>query len=196
MMRTSSLFLAVLAVALPISAFAQVQDQVIIADQGNSSVSGRIAANFAAGEGNQEINHAVVAIGDIALDSSSVHQIMGGNDGRDRTTRVEVQGSAFANSSGMASINATAGVQNQLANLATLSIGRIGVISDQLLEQSRAPTEPSGDSGGVDARNDIVVVSDDAFRDSSGLVQVNLVGGERNSSANTFVLSVLAGGTP
>lgn len=195
-MRNGFASLTLLAVAAPTSGFAQVQDQVVISDQGASSADGRIAANFAAGDGNQEINSTVVAIGDVALDTTAVHQIMAGGGERDRATRVEVRGSAFANTSGIGSINAAAGIQNQLANIATLSIGRIGVISDQLLEQSRAPTEPSGYSGGVDSRNDAVVVSDDAFRDSSGLMQVNLVGGERNSSANTFVLSVLAEGAP
>jgi hypothetical protein len=42
----------------------------------------------------------------------------------------------------------------------------------------------------------VVALSDDAFRDSSGLVQVNLIGGERNASANTFVLSILAEVSP
>ena len=156
-----------------------------------SGVSGRLAVNLASGDGNQQINSAVIAIGDVAVGTSSVTQSIARADARDRTTHVALTGNAFADSSGLISVNIVAGVQNQTANLAVLSLGNHGAISDQLLEQSRAPIEPSGSSGGAGLRNDVVDISDDAFRDSSGLIQVNLIGGEGNSSANTFALTVL-----
>jgi len=195
--RIGALAAAIWLIGLPQPAFAQVQDEVVVSGEDVSGFSGRLAVNLAAGDGNQAANDAVIAIGDLALGGSLINQSIAGSDPRDRATRVALEGNAFANSSGLASINAAAGIQNQMANVAVLSIGRIGAISDQLLAQSSAPAKPSGSTGGgADVRNDAVAVSDGAFRDSSGLIQVNLIGGERNSSANTFVLSVLPEGTP
>lgn len=156
-----------------------------------SGVSGRLAVNIASGIGNQQMNGAVLAIGDVALATGSAQQIMLGTDARDRATHIALTGDAFARTSGMAAINITAGIHNQAANLAALSIGHYEALSDQLLAQSRASIEPSGSTGGTGDRNDSIEVSQTAFRDSSGLIQVNLIGGERNSSSNIFVLSVL-----
>lgn len=163
-------------------------------ETGISGVSGRLAVNIASGNGNQEMNGAAIALGDIATGASFARQEIGGSADEDRQTRIVLQGDAFAGTNGLASVNIVAGSQNQAANLALFSLGHHGALSDQLLEQSRAPTEPKGGTGGTGLRNDVVEVGDDAFRNSSGLVQVNLIGGERNSSANTFALSVLGEG--
>jgi hypothetical protein len=97
----------------------------------------------------------------------------------------------------MVSLNLTAGNQNQSANLAALVISNNGAVSDLMLAQASAPTEPSGASAQVqDSRNDSVVVDDTALGGNCGLVQMNLIGGERNSSGNTFALNILAGGNP
>ena len=83
------------------------------------------------------------------------------------------------------------------AVVAALVIGNLGAVSDLMLAQARAPTEPSGPSAqSLDPRNDSVIVDDTALGGNSGLVQINLIGGERNSSANTFALNVSAGGNP
>ena len=96
-----------------------------------------------------------------------------------------------------ASITITAGTQNQSANLAALAIGQNGALSDQMLSQTRAPTGPSGGTApATTGPNDIIAIDDDAFGRGSGLLQANLIGGERNSSANTFSLTVTAGGQP
>ena len=184
-----------------------IQDKVLVRGQGEldpadedavriSGVNGRLAVNLAVGSGNQQMNDAVVAIGQIASDGGYAHQLIQGPDTRDRATRIALEGDAFANISGLASVNIAAGVQNQSANLAVLSIGNHGALSEQLLSQTRASIEPSGSPGGTENRNDTIEISETAFRNGSGLIQVNLIGGERNSSANTFVLSVLGEGSP
>lgn len=175
---------------------AEIQDQVVIAAGEGGNVDGRLAVNIASGSGNQEVNDAVIAIGDIAVGGSAVQQSIIGADDSDRMTKISVQENAFSNISGLASINIAAGTQNQAANLATLAIGNNGALTDQLLSQSRASINPSGSSGGTDIPNDQIEIGDDSFRDVSGLIQVNLIGGERNSSANTFVLNVLGEGSP
>ncbi|AZI35482.1 hypothetical protein NT2_09_00280 [Caenibius tardaugens NBRC 16725] len=156
-----------------------------------AGVSGRLAVNLASGIGNQQINGAVIAMGETALASGVAAQMMLGTDDSDRATRIALEGDAFSRVSGMASINITAGAHNQSANLAVLSLGNQEALSDQLLSQSRASIEPSGSTGGTGDRNDTIEIGGNTFRDNSGLIQVNLIGGERNSSANVFVLSVL-----
>jgi hypothetical protein len=173
-----------------------IQDEVVIAPGEGGSVDGRLAVNIASGSGNQEVNDAVIAIGDLASAGSAVHQSISAAAEGDRVTRISLQGDAFSNISGLASINIAAGTQNQAANIAIVAIGNNGALTDQLLSQSRASINPSGSTGGTDIPNDQIEIGDDSFRDVSGLIQVNLIGGERNSSANTFVLNVLGEGSP
>jgi hypothetical protein len=132
---------AILAASGP-AAFAQIQDDVVLSGSNSANgVDGRLAVNAAAGEDNQQINDATIALGDVAWGNSQFRQDIAGTDNRDRATRVLIEGDAFANSTGLVSVNAAAGIQNQVANIAVFSIGRIGAISDQLLAQSRAPSE-------------------------------------------------------
>lgn len=202
-MRTQHLPPAILGPSLALllaagSAFAQDAEEpqdLLVAEAGDGTGnSGRIAVNMAAGSQNQQLSSAVLAQGDIAIGSEAVTQRMQTAPG-DRATAIRVEGDAFSGNSGMTSINLTAGTQNQSANLAILAIGAGGAISDQLLEQSSAPIEPSAGIQQEPADpNDSVAVSEGAFGDGSGLLQVNLIGGERNSSANTFSLNASAGG--
>jgi hypothetical protein len=172
------------------------EDQVIVEDAQGAGHSGRLAVNIAAGSGNQQASSAILAIGDIALTHGRIVQHTEAGEG-DRATRIVLGPGVFSDMSGLVSINITAGALNQSANLAALAIGRSGALSDELLAQTRAPHEPSG--GTVTAAtggNDAIVIDDDAFARGSGLFQANLMGGERNSSANTFSLTVTAGGQP
>lgn len=166
------------------------------AGDGNGN-SGRIAFNVVAGSQNQQLSSAILARGDLAAATEAVSQSQHSAAGEDRATSVEIMDGAFANNSGLISINVAAGSQNQSANLAMLAIGTSGAISDQLLDQSRAAIEPSGGTEpDLVETNDSVAVGNEAFGDGSGLIQVNLIGGERNSSANTFSLSISAEGQP
>lgn len=173
------------------------QDAAKVQGGDGSGNNGRIAFNVAAGSLNQQLSSAILARGDLAVATEAVSQSQHSAAGEDRATSVEIMDGAFANNSGLISINVAAGSQNQSANLAMLAIGTSGAISDQLLEQSRAPIEPSGGTEpGLVETNDSVAVGNGAFGDGSGLIQVNLIGGERNSSANTFSLSISAEGQP
>lgn len=175
----------------------QTNDEVIVPADSASGSSGRIAVNIAAGDNNQQVNAATVAIGDIALVTQSVHQRLSGSEQADHATSITVEDGAFSGTNGLTSINITAGSQNQMANLAALAIGNSGAMSDQLLEQSRAPIEPKGGvPDGSLPSNDRIAIGDTAFGEGSGLIQVNLIGGEGNSSANTFALSIASEGSP
>lgn len=171
-------------------------DQVILTGAEGAGHSGRLAVNIAAGTLNQQASSTIIAIGDVALAHGAITQ-HADTVTDDRSTMIELGPQAFSGISGLASINITAGTQNQSANLATLAIGQTGALSDALLQQTRAPTEPSGSSALAATRpNDIIAIDDDAFGQGSGLFQGNLIGGERNASANTFSLAVSASGQP
>ncbi len=183
-------------VALTAQQTDEASDRVVIGAGEGAGGAGRLAVNIAAGSQNQQASSAILALGDVALTHGSVVQISP-SDGADRTTSIVVEDGAFAGTDGLTSLNITAGTQNQSANLASFAIGRTGALSDQLLMQSRAPTQPSVVPEEASAtRNDSVAVGDGAFAEGSGVFQANLIGGERNSSANTFSLSVSAGGQP
>lgn len=172
-------------------------DVVVVPADTGSGTSGRLAVNIAAGNNNQQIGDAVIAIGDFAGATQTVHQRLSGIAPIDHATSISVEDGAFSGTNGLTSINITAGSQNQMANLAALAIGNSGVMSDQLLEQSRAPIEPKGGVlNGSLPSHDRIAIGDTAFGDGSGLIQVNLIGGEGNSSANTFVLSIASEGSP
>jgi hypothetical protein len=171
-------------------------DQVILDSGEGAGHSGRLAVNIAAGNGNQQASSAILAIGDVALTQGQIIQHAEASEG-DRATQIVLGPGAFAGTSGFVSINISAGTQNQSANLAALAIGRSGALSDELLAQTRAPHEPSGGTAmAATGGNDTIAIDDGAFAQGSGLFQANLMGGERNSSANTFSLTVTAGGQP
>lgn len=172
------------------------RDAVILAGHEGAGHTGRLAVNIASGTLNQQASSALLAIGDVAHTQGAISQHAAAGS-EDRATTIVLGPEAFAGISGMASINITAGTNNQSANLAMLAIGRAGALSDQLLAQTRARIEPSGGTAqSATEPNDTITIDDAAFGQGSGLFQANVIGGERNSSANTFSLTVLAGGQP
>ncbi len=197
--RLAAVTVAAFAWTSPVTAqdTAQIVDEVVVAANSAAGSSGRIAVNIAAGDSNQQVGDAVIAIGDISAVTEVVSQRMSGLAPVDHETTITLADGAFAGTNGLTSINITAGSQNQMANLAALAIGNSGAMSDQLLEQSRAPIEPKGGSPEEALQaNDQIAIGDMAFGEGSGLIQVNLIGGEGNSSANTFALSVTSEGSP
>ena len=172
-------------------------NDVIIAANEGAGHTGRLAVNIAAGNHNQQASSALVAQGDVALTVGAITQFSTSTGAEDTANRIAIGAGAFAGNAGLVSLNITAGTRNQSANLAALAIGPAGALSDLLLEQARAPIEPSGGTAQTaTGPNDVITIADDAFGQGSGLFQANVIGGERNSSANTFSLTVAVGGQP
>jgi len=172
-------------------------NEVIIAANEGAGHTGRLAVNIVAGNHNQQAASALVAQGDVAVTIGAITQLSTSTGSEDTANHITIEAGAFAGNSGLVSLNITAGAQNQSANLAALAIGPAGALSDLLLEQSRAPIEPSGGTAQTaTGPNDVITIDDDAFGQGSGLFQANVIGGERNSSANTFSLTVTVGGQP
>jgi len=168
-------------------------DSVIVGDPADA-FSGLRQLNAAAGSRNQQLNLGVIALGDLAIASASVAQIADNPAlPEDHAASVAIPDGAFADSHGLTAVNAAAGSDNQQANVALIAIGLEGrVIADAVLLQTRASHEPSEEQGAA-APERSVTMGQGAFANSSGIIQVSLIGGERNSSANLAVLTVQAG---
>ena len=160
------------------------------------SVSGVATVNAAAGSLNQQVNAGVISSsGDFATALGMLSQSM--EDVPDSTGKrvATIAPDSFAHSQGWIAVNASAGSGNQQANLAIIALGINGAaMSDSALSQARAPHEPTESPDTEAAAPDSSVsIGHGAFANSSGLVQVNLIGGDRNSSANILTLTASAG---
>jgi hypothetical protein len=151
--------------------------------------------NVAAGNINQQANAALIASGGTSVNFATIFQTTG--DMPDSVGRLSatVAPDSFAGSSGWLAINGVAGSGNQQANLALIALGTTGAaMSDTALSQARASHEPTGGPDERAAAHDhSVAIGGGAFANSSGLVQVSLIGGDRNSSANILALSASVG---
>lgn len=182
------------------AAVAPPRDEVLVEPSTGGQSAGRLTVNIAAGTDNQQVGDAVIALGDIAVITETVIQritaLVPSFGSQDRATSITIGDGAFSGTTGLTSINITAGSHNQMANLAAIAVGNSGVMTDQLLEQSRASIQPNGSiPEGPLPSNDTIAIGDTAFGDGRGLIQVNLIGGEGNSSANTFALNVPGAGS-
>lgn len=164
-----------------------------------SNGQGRLAVNAAAGLNNQQANVAVVAQGGTTLGAAALIQFLEDSDGSgDRRTSALITDGAFANSSGLIAVNVAAGADNQQGNLALLSVAGIGgAVADTILSQTRATRDPATiDTEPLGAGTGHTQLSSDAFENSAGVVQLSIIGGERNSSSNLFALTVQGGANP
>ncbi|HEX5239146.1 MAG TPA: hypothetical protein VFW39_11875 [Sphingomicrobium sp.] len=167
-------------------------DTVTIA---GGKVNGAATVNVAAGNTNQQANAGLIATGGDSAALAILSQKMGDVPDSNGRLSATIAPGSFAGSSGWLAVNGAAGAGDQQANLAIIALGTTGAaLSDAALSQARASHEPTGGPGtGAVAGDRSVAIGDGAFANSSGLVQVSLIGGDRNSSANIFALSASAG---
>ena len=166
---------------------------------GSGPTSGVANVNVAAGNDNQQANFGIIASGKAAsvVGTATQHIESFGVNGGNPASAVLAPG-AFAGSNGWLAINGAAGAENQQANVALIAFGIEGqAVADAMLSQTRASHEPMGSPVAGPANPErSVAIGPGAFENSSGLVQLSLIGGDRNSSANVFVLSVSGGANP
>lgn len=166
------------------------QDTTLI---GGGPTSGSAMVNVATGQNNQQMNVGVLAAGRSAIASGITSQGADAQSGSSGATSAELTTGAFAGSSGWVAINGVAGNDNQQGNIASFAFGMTGSgLADSQLSQTRAspppPTQPTATA--ASATNRSAILGAGAFSNSSGLVQLSLIGGDRNSSANSFAMSV------
>ncbi|MEX3704750.1 hypothetical protein AB3X92_28955 [Paraburkholderia sp. BR14317] len=110
------------------------------------------------------------------------------------TDLTNAHGSSGVNANGAMMVNQSAGVGNVQRNTALISSGAIGVVAVSDGELSAAAAQNGGQgqmaqAGGIRE----VRIDNAAFRNATGLVQVNQTAGAGNATANSFVLRPPAG---
>ncbi len=185
-------------------------DVASIGDDAGRSLAGRGALNLAAGSGNAQANLAAIALsssGDalITLQARQRTQLQPAElaqlaELRERDASARIDGRAFADSVGLLSVNQVAGSGNAQLNVfalgnadAAIAASGLAGLDDATLATVAGNNPTEGTETPFGLRH--VVIADDAFHGSRGVVQVNQSAGVGNFSTNAIVLQ-LPGGTP
>ncbi len=167
--------------------------QSIVDRQALTATQGVMALNLAAGDANLQMNAAAIAInikGDISLARVSGFQVNNTN----RVTPADVSiirinDGAFANATGLLSINQASGQGNLQANSIAIALGiEGGVISENTLAQIVTTSDPQSNAATSRGYTRKISVADDAFAGTRGIVQLNQSAGSRNATVNSFAL--------
>ncbi|MGO4325740.1 hypothetical protein AB4Z48_00185 [Cupriavidus sp. 2TAF22] len=156
-----------------------------------AGASGRAAVNVAAGIGNAQTNQAAIGTG--AAEVLSVQRAAAVAPAAGAVSRIG--NGAFASGSGLLSANVASGNGNLQGNAAVLAPSaavRIEAISDGLLAAESAGGSRPGSAGHASGPRE-AVIQPDAYRNATGLVQLNQTAGSGNVSSNVFVLRPPAG---
>lgn len=156
-----------------------------------AGVAGRAAVNVAAGSGNAQSNQAAIADGNAAV---QLRQQAGATVPAGGAVS-QIGGGVFANGNGLLSANVASGngnLQSNSAVLAPVASVRIEAISDGLLAAESAGGSRPGSAGQASGPRE-AVIQPDAYRNATGLVQLNQTAGSGNISSNVFVLRPPAG---
>lgn len=188
----ASLLLAGLA-ALPARAQEAVTQSTINGDA-LRDVTGVALVNQSAGDGNQQLNSAALALNAsglaVAFTAGAQHTDPTPTDGVLDAFAV-IDDDAFANARGLVSVSQASGIGNQQFNAASLAVGAdVGVLAEAELSQSRGGDPPPAAAAPDGAR--LTHIDDSAFRDASGVVQVNQLAGRSNNGFNRFALTMSA----
>ncbi|RFU46732.1 hypothetical protein [Paraburkholderia sp. DHOC27] len=155
--------------------------------------TGAITVNETAGLNNAQANQVTITTaGAIGNDNASLQSATGA--ARVTNARASIQGSAFSNTSGAVLVNQSAGAGNLQRNSTQIGTAAVGVetVSDGELSATAAKNGGLGQSIGVNSVRE-ANISNEAFKNVSGIVQINQAAGAGNATANSFVLRPPAG---
>lgn len=166
--------------------------------QGNVAAGsqGIMAINLAAGDSNAQLNASALAISTgLGVQSLQLRQRINFSAIDQAQDSISTIGeSAFSNTQGALSVNQVSGVGNAQINAISIGIGLEGAaISDAQLAASTSGQAASTQDDPQFRRE--ARIEGQAFKGSSGLVQVNQLAGTGNATANNFQLSVELGAT-
>jgi hypothetical protein len=155
--------------------------------------TGVLSVNEAAGLDNGQSNQTAIVIGT----SGGVYN--GGSLTASAAARVpsataKIEGDAFSNTSGAVLVNQASGAANLQRNSVILGAGAMGVetVSDSELSAAAPRNGSLAHLPGVRSERE-ATISTDAFKNASGIVQINQTAGAGNATANSFVLRPPAG---
>jgi hypothetical protein len=188
-----ALFAMHAASAQQIQPVGRVSGDASIATGAGVGATGAITVNEAAGLNNAQANQLTITSGDAVGNDNASAQ---GASARARvpSARASIQGNAFSNSSGAVMVNQSAGAGNLQRNSVQLGTAAPGVetVSDGVLSATAANNGSQGQTVGVQTVRE-ATISADAFRNVTGIVQINQTAGAGNATANSFVLRPPAG---
>ncbi|MEM5449673.1 hypothetical protein [Paraburkholderia guartelaensis] len=183
--------------ALAFASAAQAQVSVgataSIAPGAATSTTGALTVNETAGVDNAQANQLTITTGNVSINVNGDEQLASVT-ARLKGASATIGAGAFANANGAMMVNQSAGVGNVQRNTALISSGAIGVVAVSDGELSAAAAQNGGQgqmaqAGGIRE----VRIDNAAFRNATGLVQVNQTAGAGNTTANSFVLRPPAG---
>lgn len=163
-----------------------------IGDFALQGVAGRAAVNAAAGSGDAQSNQAALAPSGTAAAHVSQHA---GAVAPAHDAASHIGQGVFTGASGLLSANLASGNGNLQANAVAIAPGAVATVelaSDGLLATAAAHGGASQLPASRPGRRE-ATVDPRAYRDVSGVVQLNQAAGSGNASFNVFVLRPPAG---
>ncbi|MFC0398681.1 hypothetical protein [Paraburkholderia rhizosphaerae] len=172
---------------------ARITGNASIATGAAVGATGAITVNEAAGLNNAQANQLTMSTGgSVANDNASVQSASA--SAKVTSARASIDGNAFSNTSGAVLVNQSAGAGNLQRNSVQLGTAAIGAetVSDSVLSAAVPKNGGLARPNGVhDARE--ATLSNEAFKNVNGIVQINQTAGAGNATANSFVLRPPAG---
>ncbi|MFM0736710.1 hypothetical protein PQQ51_05615 [Paraburkholderia xenovorans] len=164
-----------------------------IGNGAGAGTTGAFTVNETAGLDNAQANQVtvsnggVVANANVSVQSASVAAKV-------TSARASIEANAFSNTSGAVLVNQSAGAGNLQRNSTQIGTAALGVetVSDGELSATAPKNGGLGQSIGVHSVRE-ANISTDAFKNASGIVQINQTAGAGNATANSFVLRPPAG---
>ncbi|MBQ0799306.1 MAG: hypothetical protein KBT63_08455 [Porticoccaceae bacterium] len=162
-----------------------------------NGASGLIAINLTAGDGNVQQNSTAAAhsqgISSAAVEARQYTNMVTSDTGQ--SLSVGINDNTFNDARGIIQINQSAGAGNAQFNGAAIAVGATGAFAyvelndEQLMNQPVAMSSTAADPAQPNQQIN-VNLSPGAFKNASGLVQLNQAAGNNNSTANSFTMSV------
>ncbi|OAJ57624.1 hypothetical protein A6V36_03850 [Paraburkholderia ginsengiterrae] len=164
-----------------------------IANGAAAGVTGAFAVNETAGLDNAQANQITVSNGGVIGNDNASSQ-SATVAAKVTSARASIEANAFSNSSGAVLVNQSAGAGNLQRNSTQLGTAALGVetVSDGELSATAPKNGSQGQSFGLHSVRE-ANISSDAFKNVSGIVQINQTAGAGNATANSFVLRPPAG---
>ncbi|MEX3939552.1 hypothetical protein AB4Y44_08370 [Paraburkholderia sp. BR10937] len=190
---SGALACAALAFASAAQAQVSVGATASIAPGAATSTTGALTVNETAGIDNAQANQLTITTGNVSINVNGDEQLASVT-AQLKGASATIGAGAFANTNGAMMVNQSAGVGNVQRNTALISSGAIGVaaVSDGELSAAAAQNGGHGQTAQAGGIRE-VRIDNAAFRNATGLVQVNQTAGAGNATANSFVLRPPAG---
>lgn len=172
--------------------------RTVIDDEALGQLKGGALVNQAAGDGNLQINSALIAVNesDAARVRLSTVQLSAQVEDEAVFHAIAlINDRAFADAQGVVLVTQGAGRHNLQVNQFAAALGLEGeILVEAELSQSRSGTPLPVDVERDGAR--LAVVGKNAFGNAAGVIQVNQVAGQENATFNRFVLGASANALP